>query len=49
MNKIRAYNLGHFRLTVPHEPFHQMPDLYWVRFIDALGIWTVQVTKEMQP
>jgi len=45
MNKITAYQRGHFRLTVMHEPFHTMSDLYWVRFIDALGLWTVPTTE----
>lgn len=45
MNKLTAYQRGHFRLTINHEPFHHMPDLYWVRLIDAVGIWTV-LTEE---
>lgn len=43
MSKLQAYNWGHFRITVPHPPLHTMSDEWWVKFIDAVGIWTVPV------
>jgi hypothetical protein len=43
MSKLKAYELGHFRIPGYHQNFHEMSDLYWVRFIDAVGIWCVPV------
>lgn len=43
MSKQTAYERGHFRLPGYHQAFHEMSTLYWVLFIDALGIWTVPV------